>query len=798
MNRTASPSDPRQAAWLLSALILLALAYLIGVVDPIKYELIAAKQQGIGMIDAARQSLINNIVGLAGGGLLLAGLLVALVRGEWKSGDLSALLADAPKALFWLPAIALLVWFSQGYLYPGFLLPGDTGSHMVRAIHTGRAFSEGEMPFWSNHFYMGAPFLEFYAPLFYWGAGAFYALTGSMEWGPKGFLLVANLVAGIGMYGFVRALGESRFAAMVAGLVYAGSWAHGHLILQQGPLPLQLAMAWIPLLFWAGERLFQARGAFGWSWAATALCAGGAIATHQPHGVFAGLYLALYLAARWGLSDRDWRVLPGLLSAGALGVAMALFAVVPHLLEQSYVVSHADAQPPHLTVPSLEYLATLLTWSNMKSSLAPKSAAYLGLSVVLLAGYAVYRWRRGPSPAGGKRLWLPLFGLGLLLSLGLRGMLMRDVIFTLFFLAPLAGAGAGALVGTRRHAPAIVLAVLMLDLGSTAIQPLARAEKVYLLEAGQYFADHHADERLARSNTREGNGDDGKPIMDMGPSGGVDLYPAVQNVGGPHNHAATPIHNYVVSLLKIAEASLRANRGLDDTANIALAVLNVSMVSNDDGFRMGFPADFTDARTEGPLGRVLRVRHPTPVLFSTRLTPVQGDPDLMRPMFWSEDFAEDSAATRTMRDYVRQVLDGMSIDLAARTAATIPVRDLTAPEGAGTTDRPLEIVDYRVGRQRVTLAIDAPADGWVQLAHPWYPAQRVLHDGKAVEPLVGAFGFLVLPAHAGHNDYLVEPTYTPLRVQMAWLSGGALLFTLALASIVSLRNRTPRQHESQP
>jgi hypothetical protein len=74
------------------------------------------------------------------------------------------------------------------------------------------------------------------------------------------------------------------------------------------------------------------------------------------------------------------------------------------------------------------------------------------------------------------------------LSLFLTGSLLREVIYTLFFISALAALGCEGLLASRPAQPRLALLLLglvLLDLGPTAVQPVARSDKYFLDEAGQ-------------------------------------------------------------------------------------------------------------------------------------------------------------------------------------------------------------------------------------------------------------------------------------------------------------------------
>lgn len=779
----------------LAVAILFLTACCLLVLDPLKYEVATAMAGGSAAGSALMEALSAHRLTLSGWSVVGLAFAGALVLGEIRARRLSEGLQGASRPQFVLLLFALLVWFGQAYLYPGHLLSGDSSAHIVRIAHFGDGLRDGRVLFWDNHFYTGAPFLQFYAPLFFWIGGAFVAITGSVDFAVKLVLLACHVGGGLAMFAFLRAGGLSRVGALIGAIAYAGAWAHGHLILYNGALPQALIMLFLPLLFYLVERSLHRPPRFDSTWLGIALCTGALGISHQPHALFAGGYLALYLAGRIRVADRRIERLAVMAVAGALGVAMALFAVAPFLREKPWVMAETRNSFFELRIPTLEYLGKLALWSNAQTSTGSQSAAYLGASVILLALFGAFAWATRPE----MRRALPLAGVVILCagaSLVWRGALVRDVMFTLFFFAALAAIGTEHLLSSRPGSGRVALALtalVFLDLGPTAIQPLARADKHHLDAAGRELAGNV--ERVIVGNTRRSNGEGGAIQLTMGPGGGVIEYYNVQTLSGPHNHAAPLAHNYALGMLGRLERDLRASGRIGDSTLSLLRLFNVGYIVNDRGDAMGLPDSIVANHEGDPLGRALRIERATPAVWAPRVERIEGADVNTRPMLWREEFVAYSGQVARLDSYLEAVVTRMEFAPDSRTAQRLPlaVEAGAAAERCGNAppaDSPaLMIHSVAVTHDRVALAVAVPACGFLQLSHPWYPTLAVKVDGMQVDALRGALGQLVVPVEAGSKSITIEPQRSEARVVFGWASAAALLSSLVIPLVAGIVRR---------
>ncbi|MFO1430318.1 MAG: hypothetical protein U1F76_09295 [Candidatus Competibacteraceae bacterium] len=769
------------AYYLTIAIILLCVLFSWFVIDPLKYSILTELNTGHSLKEAVLAGIDDYALRLGGFLVIILGVVVVLFRLEWRQGSLSAALQMLPDRYFYFLSLVILLWLIHSYFFPGHILGGDASSHIVRLIHFGSSLQKGEVSFWNNYFYMGSPFLQFYPPLFCWLGGGLYALIHSADWAVKLLLLILHAASGILFFLFLRIVGIGRLAALLCTIAYAGAWAHGQLIWYQGVLPQALTMALLPAAFLLAERMLHSEQPYGWNWTGFTLVSAAMLIAHQPHGMFSGIYVGVYLLFRQVMEHRGWRPLLAIATAGMLGVLMALFVIVPYWLERDYVMASAGAGLFHLRLPDAQYFHHLLVWRNTSTTQGAETAAYVGLSTFLLAGVAAVNtrtWRRD----GLMAKWNLLILAALLVSMIWRGALVRDIIYTLFFLSALAAAGAQQLLDrfpNSRSLPAILLLIVFIDVGTTALQPLPRTDKAFMDTAGAYLAKSAANERVMLTTT--GRKDQGNEAItaDVGPNGNLIQYYPVQTVGGPHNHTATHVHNFAVTIIERAQQELRKFYSLSPETRSLLAMLNVSRIVNSFSNGMGLPESYAGSIEEPPLGRVISMPEATPVLFAPGLIKIVPPAGLEKPLVWSEHYQEPMTAQALhLLDFIEQVRQAMLPVPAQRRAARIPVQELPvdAPplSDSHAGDR-IRLDSYRVTGNTVHLAVTTDSPGFLQLAHPWYPLLQVKHNGVLITPLKSTLGLLVVPAVAGSNSIEIQPSRSAIRIVLGALGWGGLL-----------------------
>ena len=372
---------------------------------------------------------------------LLVGGMAADVRDapmSWRRGDVVAvvLLVALPTVIFGVPALL-------GHA----VLPGDDlGQNFPLRILAGREIRDGHLPLFDPYIWSGAPLLAG------WNAGAAYPLTwlfavlpGTAAWTVN--LIITWVVAGLGMFCFLRALRLASLASFLGAFSFAFAGAMSAQVTHFG---LVAGMSWVPVELLSILRLSQDRPAasrLGWT-AVLATATGLVILAGEPRAiddacvivviyaawqvarlgrragpaaasVIAGLVLGCCLGAvQWmpGLaaistSQREGSSM-ALFSSGSLPDRWLLLTLVPDLLggsgslgQPSFVTSYNLTEVTSY-VGILPLVAAFALLGRLR--LRPRPPEWIVWHVVALAGVVLALGDN--TPVGGLLYHLPLFG----------------------------------------------------------------------------------------------------------------------------------------------------------------------------------------------------------------------------------------------------------------------------------------------------------------------------------------------------------------------------------------------------
>jgi hypothetical protein len=379
---------------------------------------------------------------------------------------------DAPKTqngfdgLFssgrFLLTLGLLIFIS----YPGLVLGTrafcyrDTGLFSYpMAYYLRDSFWHGHWPLWNPYSNCGTPFLAQWNTLALYPLSLFYVLL-PMPWSLNCFLLGHLLLGGFGMHRLAQHWFGSRFAASVAGLVFA--W--NGLSIQCLMWPCHAAgLAWMPWVVWLCDRAGQ-RGGRRIYWAA--LAGACQMLTGSPETILLTWLIVAASFVRDVLKERPnfWIAGRRLFWIGVMVSALSAAQMLPFL----DLLAHGDRSSTtgngfwSLPLWGLaNFFVPLFRASSSLSGVFTQneqqwtSSYYVGVLPLVLAAVAVWRVR-------GRRMLL-LAGLalaGVLLAFGDAGLVLnvldhvvpllgfirfpvKFIILTVFCLALLAGAGAG-------------------------------------------------------------------------------------------------------------------------------------------------------------------------------------------------------------------------------------------------------------------------------------------------------------------------------------------------------------------
>lgn len=232
--------------------------------------------------------------------------------------------------------VTLLALVAMLIMLPTFLLgPGDSHSVSYNYVWTsqfGTEMAKGNLyPRWLPDSFegLGSPTFYFYPPITYWVAGAFDALGLSTFAAINMTGLLALLLSGVAMYGW---LSERGTYPLLGAILYMAAPYHLMDFYVRGALAEFAAFIWYPLIALAIIRLPERRGIL-----LLTLSYGGLILTHLPMAMLTGFFLIAPLGLKRVLQDRG--VFWPLAGGGALAISLAAFYLLPALTLQDHISS---------------------------------------------------------------------------------------------------------------------------------------------------------------------------------------------------------------------------------------------------------------------------------------------------------------------------------------------------------------------------------------------------------------------------------------------------------------------------
>ncbi|MFB0534709.1 MAG: 6-pyruvoyl-tetrahydropterin synthase-related protein, partial [Anaerolineae bacterium] len=313
------------------------------------------------------------------------------------------------------PGLALACLLALFAFYP-LLQPGlpntaDGVLHLYRAVELDQCWQDGVYyPRWAPDLFLGYgyPIFNFYAPLLYFLAEALHVLGFSFQGAIKVIQVGTFLLYGLGMYVFAREI-VGRKPALLAAAAYAYVPYRFKEAFVQGDYPQFLALALLPLVFWAFYKIIVTRKSVYIVLGAGLY--GALILSHNITAMLTSAFLGLYIVwmilstpsvsknlgeeGGWGEDEGSCRnaitrLWPVLVALG-LGVGLTAFFWLPALYEKRWV------QLDLLTKGFFDFRQYFLSLGELLSPSLPLDTAAsnpympfnLGLAQVLLSLVAV-------------------------------------------------------------------------------------------------------------------------------------------------------------------------------------------------------------------------------------------------------------------------------------------------------------------------------------------------------------------------------------------------------------------------
>ena len=755
-------------------------------------------------LQAVKQKVQLDMADAIVAGLIFAAFVSIIVLELWKkrlSTFLSKVFETEKRTLFVLLLICLFCarfYFARG----GLAWAGDANFHIGYAWIAAQAFSQGEIPIWTNYFGTGGPYCQFYGFLFFYLTGAVNLLFSDLEFSLKFVMGVSHVFSGIGMYLFVRTL-FNRQAGFIAALAYVMCVWHTQQVLIMGRYPLSVFYALLPFPFYFFERLRVRTHRLAYAMGG-GLTLGMLAFTHPGYAFWATVLLGLYVCLRlWSLIDRQeigtvcWHSL--LLLMG--GLAFGAYLTLPMWIERGNVGLNLGVNLSGLPDPTW---GQLLTWSNYRFRILLIETnhwygGYLGLSLIALSlvglTSSLLIWRRWRAPnrhaskdQQGMKFTLPAdlpskswpatacLIVSLLLVFGYRwpplGSLSvvqafnagRYLLFVVFFLSVTVGWGSVALVhlnhsrGTGIHIFTILLLVVVVDLGpATFQQPYIRYSALKRPQLVGTKTTH-----ILRSEAAQF------------PNGEIPNYRSFYATD-------TDYRPFSISYLSI-KTGLVTFLGLFNEASLATNVFCHPLEKSlNSAIRKAEKLESPSAQKFGPLRNGLYLlntkrfmaRHSNKKTLMNWTIP-DVSPVVVSSRVAGWDLPVRQGADTQARLALLQLVKAMGINQEENTCDQILLTGYKGREDLGTSPS-VEVLYHRTWNQRVEILIRTSSPCFARLAYAYYPYLSVIVNGEKVVPYQTAGRFIAVQLSEGEQHIVLEPVLSPLR-------RGLLILNLAMVT----------------
>ena len=319
-------------------------------------------------------------------GILLNSWFLVLISLMLAKSSFSAKISSMKKSLkeqsnfraryIYLALLVIAILASQSIIYSGYSVGIDAWPHFVRTKFVYDWLKQGEFPFFSFFFYSGYPALRFYSPLLYLIAGIFaFFLGGQVFWAMKLVLFLTNILSGFIFYWFLKEIGKDSFQSFLGAIVYLLIPWRIHYGAGIGTYPLFLIYLFLPFAFIALERLIKKpslKNSIVFGLSLTLL-----ILSHLIYALWSFLFLFL-----WFLCSKQWRTVLYGIPALFLAFFNSAFFLLPFILKYKIYTFPQIYEK----LPPLNPLVLL----GFLSETGGYTGFYLGLSVILLIGLAIY------------------------------------------------------------------------------------------------------------------------------------------------------------------------------------------------------------------------------------------------------------------------------------------------------------------------------------------------------------------------------------------------------------------------
>jgi hypothetical protein len=324
------------------------------------------------------------------------------------------------------------------------------------------------------------------------------------------------------------------------------------------------------------------------------------------------------------------------------------------------------------------------------------------------------------------------------------------------------------------HAAALMLALLVVDLGPTTFQSVYREN--YEFKQPMYQRVLAIGEPYKLIERQVLTFDPQQPpdrFFDPNKLGIPSAYAATQTPLGFFHEGAGRSFGYSAELVKRLHRDLNGGRLSEETVT-GLYLMGVKYVIFRDRYQW-----FTPALPPSPYydleDGILRLTHATPLLFSTRVVNVQDIPgypasDLMIEGRYLEAETFDYR-DHYYRELVRPLVETMKVDMTRGVAGALVTRDDRARVDLGSPDTlRADILEFSTTLKRVTVRYQSNQEAFGRVPYTYFPHLRVEVDGQQVEFYRSGMDQILVRLPAGEHTVTVHGLMPPLQYQMSWLS----------------------------
>lgn len=660
--------------------------------------------------------------------------------------------------------LVLMIIFGLGqisYFLQGEILGGDAHSHMARAWLYADLLSHGDIPIWTNKWYMGYPTELYYGFLYYLLVGITSVLTTlSPLLVTKIVLAILHAASGVAFFHLAFVCCKSRIAALFASLFYVYSFQHIGTMVLAGALPLSLIFLLLPLLLKTLDKINEhSESSQKWQSLLAAIFISLLFFSHIQYGIYSVLTFFAVAFFRICILIKQGDTKAALITGKFLwrtSLGSAIFSgwfLIPLAVEKQFLLLSNESP--------LNNLLGEPSWSSaihaVKRILVPSRTMnwtyfYFGCIPLAIAVAGLLRLFSRTRPMD------PVFSsyaITLIISAPL-AVSSRYINIWFLLMCLMAAWGAAASFDSsalqerpnkaiKKYAHFLLIALLLGELSLTLF--------------------HWSNHSLPKFDLPEKHSESGRlAVLD---NGLMTMWRSLDVVstgyssifgGIPQN--STKTHPYVAAICtKAAVELLDNNESLSPLSLRAFRTLNVSQLVLIKKGKQNYP-----------------IADSTPAIFSEHLAVSNFDHSKLEAETW------DSVLTgyeKRSLDYplTDAIFDKMEIDEKKPLAKTIvmspSLSQTDLPDGGGKTafsadadEAEFEIINWHETNTTFEMEFFSTKAGFIQLSYSYYPYLLAKMDAKPIKTYQSALGLLVLSIPEGRHNVIIEAGLSPLRIQL--------------------------------